>query len=195
MLKQGCCFLCILWMMCIFSGCTQGLWSGASLVYGRHDVYKKIKDYRIALDTTNALNDARLKKPGCSIDVTVFKGDVLVAGHVPTKGALALVESRLASLKGYRALYNQLRVDNNAILNGVLDMWITTKIRSKIFADDSIDPNAFKIVTADRTVYLMGDVKPDEADKVIRMARNTNGVAHVVSTLKYFTYTQHKITA
>lgn len=188
MLKQGR-FLIILFLLSAsISGCLGSLWTGASLVYDRHNVYKKVGDYHMLVEVTNALYfDKQLKTPGCAIDLAVFNGDVLVAGHLPSAEMLDEVRHRLSPIKGYRRLYNEISV-NNLPTNNIQDGWITTKIRSQIFADDSIDPSAFKVVTSDGIVYLMGDVKPEEAEKVIAIARNVSGVARVVKLLKYFTY-------
>ena len=38
----------------------------------------------------------------------------------------------------------------------------------------------------------MGDVKPDQAEKVVKIARFTQGVERVVKILRYFTYEANK---
>ncbi len=75
------------------------------------------------------------------------------------------------------------------------DNWITTKIRSKILADSTIDPNDFKVVTADQIVYLMGDVIPEQAAKVIHIARTCTGVKRVVKLFKYYNLSDKPQTA
>jgi osmotically-inducible protein OsmY len=151
-------------------------------------VYKKLNDYRLYVDVTNALFfDKKLKGEGKSLDIAVLNGDVLIVGHLPTHELLIEEKQRLTKVNKYRRLFNQISISDSPA-NTIQDGWITTKIRSGIFADDSIDPNAFKVVTSDRIVYLMGDVKKDEADKVIAIARKTEGVLRVVTLMKYFTY-------
>ena len=66
------------------------------------------------------------------------------------------------------------------------DSLITAKIRSQIVADSEINPRAFKVVTSDGVVYLMGDVIPTQADWVVEIARNTAGVLTVVKLFKYY---------
>jgi osmotically-inducible protein OsmY len=188
MLKQGRLLVILILLTGILCGCLSNLWTGANLVYDRHDVYKKLNDYHLLVDINNSLYaDKLLKCEICVLDVAIFNGDVLVAGHLPSAKLINETRRRLFRVRGYRHLFIELRVSSSNS-NGLQDAWITTKIRSQIFADDSIDPNAFKIVTSDQVVYLMGDVKVDEADKVIKMARYTAGVTRVVKLLKYFTY-------
>lgn len=187
MAKQGR-FLIISTLCILLAGCLGGLWTGASMVYDRHNVYKKISDYHLVIAVTDALFvDKTLKENGNVLDVAVFNGDVLIAGHVSSDTYLSEINTRLKPITGQRRIYNQVVV-NELPSNNAQDSWITTKIRSSIFADGSIDPNAFKIVTSDRVVYLMGDVRQDQGEKVIKMARTTAGVERVVKMLRYFTY-------
>lgn len=189
MLKQGCFVLYIVSiLMCLFSCSGSTVWTGASMVYDRHDVYKKLDDYHLYVKVNNALTtDQLFKNANCVLDIAVFNGDVLVAGHLPEPEMKAELQHRLSKIKGYRRLFNEVRV-RNISSNSFQDSWITTKIRSQIFADASIDPNAFKVITSDGVVYLMGDVRPHEATTVINIARHTVGVVHVVTVLKYLVY-------
>ncbi|MCE0722060.1 MULTISPECIES: BON domain-containing protein [Legionella] len=193
MLKQGCLAVLLTFVLLCLSGCMGSLWTGATMVYNRHNVYKKLDDYSLYLKVNNAIAvDNTFKNSESVIDIAVFNGDVLVAGHVPNVGMQTELSRRLAKVRGYRRLFNQVHVSSSES-NTVQDSWITTKIRSQIFADDSIDPNAFKIVTSDRIVYLMGDVHQEQAEKVINMARRTNDVVRVVKILKYFTYQDNSV--
>ncbi|MCW8399093.1 BON domain-containing protein [Legionella sp. PATHC038] len=193
MLKQGCFAVLLVLVLFCLSGCIGSLWTGATMVYDRHDVYKKLDDYNLFLKVNNAITvDNAFKNNNCVIDIAIFNGDVLLAGHVPTAEMQAELQRRLATVKGYRRLFNQVRV-SSAGSNSMQDSWITAKIRSQIFADGSIDPNAFKVVTSDRVVYLMGDVHQEQAEKVINMARQTSDVARVVKILKYYTYQNNAV--
>ncbi|WP_115707751.1 BON domain-containing protein [Legionella sainthelensi] len=188
MLKQGRLILFIMGIFLLLPGCISGLWTGATLVYDRHDVYKKLDDYSLFLKVNNAIMvDNLFKNNQCVIDIAVFKGDILLVGHVPTPELNNELRRRLTTVKGYRRMFNQVGVSSTPS-NSMEDSWITTKIRSQIFADGSIDPNAFKVITSDRIVYLMGDAHEDQALKVINISRTTADVVRVVKLLKYFTY-------
>lgn len=188
MLKQGSFTLVIILVLMSLSSCFGGLWTGATMVYDRHHVYKKLDDYGLYLKVNNAITtDKKFKNSQCVIDVAVFNGDILLAGHVPSVEMRLELQRRLGTVKGYRRLFNQVSVSTSDSTPAE-DSWITTKIRSRIFADGSIDPSAFKVVTSDRIVYLMGDVHQDQAEKVIHIARQSAGVVRVVKMFKYFSY-------
>jgi osmotically-inducible protein OsmY len=173
-------------LMFLLSGCVSQIWTGISLAYDRHSVYKKITDYGLASKATRLVfQDKLFSTQGSVVDIAVFNHDVLLAGHVPTPALKQILEDRIARLRHFRHLYNEVEV-KRAPDQTMMDTWITTKIRSSIFADASIDPNAFKVVTTDGVVYIMGEVRPEEARRVIQIARNAQGVQRVVTLLVYF---------
>ena len=168
------------------AGCLGTMWSSANLIYDRNAFYKQMHDYEINTAVHQALlNNHLLNQPNCLIDTAVFNGDILLAGHVSTAVMKDRVMQLMSRIPQHRTIYNQITVqsiDNNEFL----DSWITGEIRSQIFTDATISPKAFKIVTADQIVYLMGDVQKSEAQRVITIARNTGGVQKVISLLKLY---------
>ena len=162
------------------------MWTGVSLVYDRHNIYKKISDFQLAANANRALyHDKHFKQDDCAIDVAVLNGDVLLVGHVPTVAFRKEAHSRVATLQGIRRLFTQIDI-SRAPGNTVQDSWITATIRSQIFSDSTIDPHQFKVVTSGQIVYLMGDVIPAQAAHVIQYARACAGVKRVVKLFKYY---------
>jgi osmotically-inducible protein OsmY len=188
MKKQGCWVLLI--ASCLLTGCFTPLWTGASLLYDRHHVYKKLGDYQLAAKAGHALyQDDAFRQKGSSIDLVVFNGDILLVGHVPTLELRYLAAQRISDLTGYRRLINQVHVKDQPN-HGVEDGWITAKIRGRMFADAEIDLHSFKIITSDCIVYLMGDVRPKQAIRVVSIASSTSGVKQVVKLFKYYNLSQ-----
>lgn len=188
MKKQGCFYeiIVIALLSCLLTGCLSNLWTGANLVYDRHHVYKKLSDYQLTAKASHALfHDYVLKCNDCSVDLAIFNGDILLSGHVPNAKLREEAKQRIIRLVGYRRVFNQIEISSQPVKT-IEDGWITTKIRSRIFADSEIDPHAFKIITSDQIVYLMGDVRPHQALKVINIARSTEGVLRVVKLFKYY---------
>lgn len=173
------------------TGCFSYALTGASLIYDRHNVYKKIDDVTLNGTVGHLLySDNHFRRMGCAIDVSVFNKDILLVGHVPTKALRKEAEERASKAKGYRRLFNQIRV-SRIPENAAYDAWITTRIKGKVIADSDIDPGKFKVVTSNRVVYLMGDVVPQQASKVIQISRQCPGVRRVVKLLKYYHLSDH----
>lgn len=162
------------------------LWTGANLVYDRHNVYIKLNDFQLNANASRALyHDKTFKRDDCSIELAVFNRDILLVGRLPSESLREQAYLRVKNVPGSRRLFNQLAV-NRTPADPVLDSWITAKIRSQIFADADIDPNKFKVLTYGQIVYLMGDVVPAQAEKVIGFARACRSVSRVVKLFKYY---------
>lgn len=162
------------------------LWTGATLVYDRHNLYKKIDDYQIGARANHELfADKRLRCEGCAIDVAVFHRDLLLTGHVPNAELREEANVRMESISGVRKKYNQIALKATSG-HSIQDAWITAKIRSQVMVDAEIDPNQFKIITADGIVYIMGDMLPGQAKRVVRIARRTDGVVRVVKLFNVY---------
>ncbi|MFY7697790.1 MAG: BON domain-containing protein [Legionella sp.] len=170
----------------MFTGCVSNVWTGATLLYDRHSVYKKFSDFQLNANANRALyQDLVFKRDDVAIDVAVFNGDILLAGHVPTLALRDEAVFRVTKQGGYRRFHNALSIEASSN-HSLKDVWITMKIRSGIFADDQIKPDQFKIITSDQVVYIMGDVIPLQALKVINIAQHCSGVRKVVKLLKYY---------
>lgn len=170
----------------LLSSCLSGIWTGANLFYDRHNVYNSFNDFEINNTARRALYaDDALECPECHIDLAVFNGDILLAGHLENAQMRDEAYRRVMAKPGYRRLFKEISIEP-VRTNLRKDSWITAKIRSKIIADSEINPHSFKVVTSDQIVYLMGDVMPDQAEWATSIARETSGVRRVVRLLKYY---------
>lgn len=168
------------------SGCWTNLWTAGSAIYNRHQLYNKMTDISLAAKVSHALYTGRaLKQKFHTVEIAVFNRDLLMAGGLPTDALRQEAMIRVATVAGFRHIYNRIAVTSNAD-DSVKDSWITTSLRSQIVADSSIDPDKFKVITSDQIVYLMGDVMLPQAEKVIQIARNIDGVKQVVSLLQCY---------
>jgi hyperosmotically inducible protein len=60
------------------------------------------------------------------------------------------------------------------------DTWITTKVKSKLLADENVTGSDISVETKDNVVHLVGVVRTVEERAVaIRIAENTEGVRGV----------------
>jgi osmotically-inducible protein OsmY len=188
MAKQ-CLPVLIITLACLcLSSCLSSLMTGASMLYDRHNVYQKVSDYQLSMDLNNALLiDKQLKCEGCVLDITVFNGYIVLSGHLPNRALYDLAKERIQRVQGYKHLFNAITIANLPSRN-LQDAWLTARIRAQIFADANIDPKAFKVVTTDGIVYLVGEIRKEQGLLVIQIARRTQGVVRVVNSFRYFTY-------
>lgn len=179
-------FVFILISILCLSACVSSLWTGANIIYDRHHIYNKVTDFQLQANANRALyHDKQLKRDDVTLELAVFHRDVLLLGRVPTKALRETVLQRVTNVPNKRRLFNQIEVSHQRE-NPIEDSFITTQVRARTLADADIDPEAFKVVTFNQLVYLMGDVLPDQAKKVVAIARSCAGVKRVVVLFQYY---------
>lgn len=189
MRKQGqlCFTLFVILCSLALPGCFSELWTGANLVYDRHNTYIKLNDFQMNAQANRLLyHDKTFKCDGCAIEIAVFNRDILLVGRVPSDALRKEAYERIKTIPNKRRFFKQLTVRTTPPADPIKDSWITTKIRGLIFADADINPGQFKIVTSEQIVYVMGDVVPKQAETVIGFARSCEGVTRVVTLLQYY---------
>lgn len=120
------------------------------------------------------------------LKLTVDQGRVLITGVVQNPDNRVEAVRLAWQVKGVKQVINEIRVANSEGIKGfVTDSWITTRLRTTMTFDESVQSINYSIDTVQGTVYLMGvSENQAELDRVIRLARNIPGVREVVSYVK-----------
>jgi len=120
------------------------------------------------------------------INVTSYNHIVLLTGEVLTKAARSRAVDIVRNLPNVRRVHNELVVaDLTSLSARTNDTWVTSKVKANMIAAENFDSTRIKVVTENSTVYLMGIVTEEEADRAVDIARNTTGVKRVVKLLEY----------
>jgi osmotically-inducible protein OsmY len=83
-------------------------------------------------------------------------------------------------------VYNELTIAApSSLVSRSSDSYITTKVKTQLFADKNVSGIQFKVVTEKGVVYLMGIVSRAEAEIATDIARQTGGVQKVVKLFQY----------
>jgi osmotically-inducible protein OsmY len=134
--------------------------------------------------TDSALADTHL-------NFMVYDKTVLITGEVPTKKMRDYVakQAQLQDSK-IKQVFNELIVGpNNSLLNRAKDSTITLQVEALFYDQEVFHPTHIRVMTENKTVYLMGAVTKREADKAVKSATKVNGVKKVV---KFFNYLKDK---
>jgi len=134
-------------------------------------------------------NDIRESDSGfatSNITIVSYNGIVLLAGQVQNDSLKQLAGSRAQNFETVRAVHNELEV--MAPLSMVAranDSWLTTKIKTQMFADAELVAGKIKVVTVNGVVFLMGMLPREEADRAVEIARSIYGVQKIVKIFEY----------
>ena len=120
------------------------------------------------------------------INVSTYNKVVLLTGEVATNELRTLAGTTARNYKGVRQVYNELKLQgSSSLLARTNDSWLTTKVKTKLLANNEIAGSQIEVVTESGIVYLMGVVSRSTADKASTVASNTRGVIKVVRVFEY----------
>ena len=119
-------------------------------------------------------------------NVTVYNGVVLLTGEVPDQRDIDTSIDVAKSHQGSRQVINRLELAGKTNMNSrANDGWITTKVKTAIATSAPVDSTRIIVVTERANVYLMGLVKPEEADIAVDATRSVTGVVRVIKVFEY----------
>lgn len=148
-----------------------------------------IDDQTIEVKVFDALYDTAEISNADHIKIEVHNGTVLLAGETQSESNRALATRVAQNERGVRHVVNELAVMPAVGLGDRMDnSYISTKANSVLTAKNPVegfDLTRIKVLTARRTVYLMGTVTREEGDKVAEVVRNIGGVEKVVKVFDY----------
>ena len=140
-----------------------------------------------------ALGGSHVKRP---LDVVVvdvkdprafstnaFNGRVLLTGQVGSEADKQKATDVVKAISGVKGVDNQLTVGpitSLEVRNN--DAFITSKVKSRLLGDNPELANAFKLVTENGVVYVLGNLTQSELERGIEITRTTSGVQRVVKT-------------
>ncbi|MGA1676550.1 MAG: BON domain-containing protein [Pseudomonadales bacterium] len=121
-----------------------------------------------------------------NLTVVVYNAIMLLAGQVESEALKQLAEERAKGFNNVRAVHNEIEVmppiSRVARAN---DSWLTTKIKTQMFADAELVAGKIKVVTVNNVVFLMGILPREEADRAVEVARGVYGVKKIVKVFEY----------
>ncbi|WP_334013693.1 BON domain-containing protein [Alteromonas sp. S167] len=120
-------------------------------------------------------------KEQANLQVDVYNGVALLTGQAPSQALLDEAVNRAQEVAYLKKIHNQIRIAQ-PIGAGTQanDIWLASKVRAKIVADDRVPALQVKVVVQDSEVFLMGRLSNLEATAAVDIARNVTGVARVV---------------
>ncbi|MBL8299586.1 MAG: BON domain-containing protein [Rhodanobacteraceae bacterium] len=177
--------------MALLSGCVAAVVGGtaAGVGHDRRSWTTVISDRNIqatAYDNFNKDKELALKN---NVSIVVYNGVMLLAGEVRSEELKQRAEQRVAGYEGVRRLVNEIEVrEPEGFLSQRRDNTITAHVKTALLDIVNLpdfDPTRVNITTVHRTVYLMGLLTREEADRVAEVARNVASVEKVVRVLEY----------
>lgn len=120
------------------------------------------------------------------VNVTAYNRSVLLTGEIADQAGRAELDRLATAVPNVRAIANEVQVAGVSSLTARgNDAVVTSKVKARFVDAAQFAANHVKVVTEAGTVYLMGLVTREEADKATEIARTTSGVRKVVRVFEY----------
>lgn len=179
--------------LCIssLSSCVTALVAGAviasvDIIYDRRTAGGYIDDAGIELQAQNYLLSSRQLRTSARVKAQSWNGILLITGEIDSEQLKQQIVGKLGSFQGVRQVVDESTISGKAKLRTrANDSWITSKVKSRLVLKTGIDANRVKVVVTRGSVYLMGIVTQEEADRATHLARNIKGVNRVVKVFEY----------
>lgn len=156
--------------------------TGGLIIADRRPFTTYSKDAWIDIQAASPLGDIGTTKD-THIIANAFNGKVLLTGEVANDADKQKATSAVQSISGVKGVDNQLTVGPVTSLDvRNNDSFITTKVKSRLVNDNPELGNAFKVVTENGVVYVLGNLTQSELERGIEITRTTAGVQRVVKT-------------
>jgi osmotically-inducible protein OsmY len=176
-------------LMTLASGCVPVVLAGATSAgmgaASERGLGNKIDDNTMEADISSRLFQDNVDLFN-AVDVTVYKGQALLNGSVPTEEARARAEELTWAAGGVSNVYNALEVGPaQKTIDYASDRWISTQIDAELTFGKGINNLNYFVKTYKGVVYLIGTAESEEElDKVLTIARGTSRVKQVVQYIQ-----------
>jgi osmotically-inducible protein OsmY len=148
-----------------------------------------VTDRQIVLNATEELNDHPDIRDKTYFNLNSFNGVVLVTGEAASAALRSKIISIVRVIPDVKLVHNEMTIGqlrSSSARNN--DAYITAQVKTaltKIGNIPGFHATLVKVITENRTVFLMGLVYKKEADQAGEAARHVEGVAKVVKIFEY----------
>ena len=172
-----------------FAAVVGGAAAGGAAAHDRRSFRTVVDDRNIQLSAYDSLNKDKELALKNNVSITVYNGVMLLTGEVRTPELKQRAERRTSGFDGVRRLVNEIEVrEPEGFWSRRRDNTITAHVKTALLDIVDLpgfDPTRVNITTVHRTVYLMGMLSREEAERVGNVARNVSGVERVVRVFEY----------
>ncbi len=171
---------------CAITAAGSGTAAAGATSLDRRTTGTIIEDQTIELKAYRSIRASEELAKKTHINITSYNTAVLITGESPLDEMRQEVISLVTAVEKVTHVYNEITIAApSSMVSRSGDVYITTKVKAKLFADKILNGLIIKVVTEKGVVYLMGLVDHQEAEIATNIARETGGVQKVVKLFQY----------
>ena len=172
-------------LLALLQGCAS-VTGPVSEDYGKRTLGTVWDDQMIESRGSANIRAANAELGEAHLNVTSFNGMVLLTGQVPSEAVKQAAGAAVKDLRKVRTVHNELEIAGpTSMMARTNDAWLTTKVKTALFAGEDTETGRVKVVTENGIVYLMGLLSRTEADAAVETTRQVFGVQKIVKVFEY----------
>ncbi|HET7844579.1 MAG TPA: BON domain-containing protein [Xanthomonadales bacterium] len=178
-------------VLALVSGCAAvAVGTAAVAGHDRRSFWTVVDDQNIELSAYDVINKDKELALRHNVEVIVYNGVLLLVGQVSNEEMKSRAEGYVRDFAGVKRVVNEIEIGPlKTVGQGMKDKYLTSRVKTALF--DIVDLPGFdasrvNVTTENGSVYLMGLVTAEEADRVVEIARNVPEVLRVVKVFDTF---------
>ena len=179
-------------LVCVatLQGCAGVTATGAAIggvaAHDRRTPGSFVDDEYIELKVLFAIREDEAMASQTHVNATSMNALVLLTGEAPGDSLRDRIVEIARGTPGVRAVQSEIALRApSTLVARTSDTLVTGKVKLALFQRPEINGTRVKVVTERGTVYLMGLLRQDEADRATEIARRVPGVQRVVKVVEY----------
>ena len=170
---------------CVETAIVAGAVTAVGAANDPRSVGKQIDDSGIEVKAMYQLMQDDGINKHTNINVISYNGVVLAVGQAPNQFLIDKAINIINTLQNVSKVHNQIKLGTPADMSTkAKDTWITTKVKSELLTDDTVEGHNIKVVTENKEVYLMGLIAEEQANRAAEIAAQIYGVERVVKVFQ-----------
>ena len=158
-------------------GVTAG--AGATIATDRRSPGKMVEDQAIEMQASDFIYSNETFGKKVHVSVTSINSVVLLTGEVPEAAYRDAIYEKVIRMRPVKDVINKIQVrEVLSTEDRSNDLWISSKIKTRILAKKGLLSRT-KVITSDNHVYLMGMVNSEEAEEIIAIVEEMDGIGNV----------------
>lgn len=171
---------------CVATAVTVAAVTTVDVVHDRRTFGEYVDDNNIEFTVRYFVARDEELRSRTHLSATSMHGILLLTGEAPSVELKNRVVDFAKDIEGVRQVVDEIRISGETgFMSRTNDVWLTTKVKSTLFAKTKLDANRVKVVSEHGNVYLMGIVTREEGARATQIAREIGGVMQVVQVFEY----------
>jgi osmotically-inducible protein OsmY len=154
--------------------------------YGTRTFGSTVEDSTIESKTKINIKRASPTLAEAHVNVKSFNQVLLITGQVPNYNDKDIITAIAEKTRNVKRVHNEVEVGpNSSLLTRANDNLLITKIKGRFIGTDGVVAGRIDVLVENGTVFLMGLVKQQEAERAVNATKRTSGIKKIVKVFEY----------